>query len=112
MDKRGFELAIGTVVLMILGVTVLIFLTGFFILGSEDFMSKIRGYFSYSNIDSVQQSCEILINSGQKSGFCCDSKNVRYYKNGEKAEEELTCSELVDLGIISMPKMECGEIKC
>lgn len=110
-NKKGFQLAVNTVVIMILAIVVLLFLIGFFMLGSGSFMDKIKGYFSYSNVDSIRQGCEVLVNSGQINSFCCDVKTVRYYDDG-KQEGELSCKEMVDLEIIELNELDCSEVDC
>ncbi len=112
MDKRGFELAVGTVVIMILAIAVLLFLISFFVMGSGDFLSKIKGYFSYSNLDSVKQSCDVLADSGQEHNFCCDAKTVRYYESGEKIEDEMSCGEMAEKGIIKLNGINCETVDC
>lgn len=106
-NKRGFELVMNTAVVMILAVVVLLVLVGFFMMGSGDFMDKVGGYFSYSNVDSVVSGCNVLVDSGQSNAFCCDKKKVKYNEGGKK-EGEFSCSELVDKGFISGLK----EISC
>jgi len=105
-DKRGFELAISTMVIIILGLVVLIFLILFFTMGSGSFLEKMKSYFSYSNVDSFIQGCNVFVDSGQVNAYCCDSKKIRYMDDGEKVEEVLSCSELFDMGF------EIKELNC
>ena len=99
-----------TVVVMVLAIVVLLFLVGFFMMGSGDFMSKIQGYFSYSNVDSVVQGCNVLANSGGDYVFCCEKKEVKYYLDSEKMNDEMSCSEVVDEGIVDgrILFVDCG----
>jgi len=107
-DKRGFELVMNTAVVMILAIVVLLVLIGFFMIGSGDFMDKIRGYFSYSNVDSVVSGCNLLVDSGSVNAFCCEKKKVKYNEGGKK-EGEFSCSELIDKGFVSgLKKVSCS----
>ena len=112
-DKRGFELAINTVVILVLAITVLLFLVLFFTGAAGDFMGKIRSYFSYSNVDNVVESCNILSSTNSQYSFCCEKKSVKYYENGEKKDGKFSCNELTDRTFGSnIGKLNCGEVSC
>ncbi len=112
MDKKGFELAIGTVVIMILAAMLLLFFVLFFTAGSSDFIGKIKSYFSYSNIDSVVKGCNILVDSDSEYSYCCEKKDVKYYNEGEKAEGEFSCLELFEKNIGDVNELDCGGVGC
>jgi len=111
LDKKGFnrkglQMAISTVVVMILGIVVLTFLVMFFTMGAGGFLEAVKGYFSYSNVDSVVSSCDIFVDSGQVNSYCCDSREVKYVKDGEKLEGLFSCDELVDEGF-NVKELNC-----
>jgi len=112
MNKRGLELAINTIVILVLALAVLSFLVLFFAVGSGGFLSEIKGYFSYSNVDSVVSGCNIAVDSGRGYEYCCEKKDVKYYMNGEKVEGDFSCRELLNKSFISgLNDLEC-DIKC
>lgn len=112
MNKRGFELAISTIVIIIISLAVLTFLALSFTKAGETFMSSIKSYFSYSNVDSVIKRCNILVDSGSSYSYCCENVSVKYYKNGNKIEEMKNCNDLSELEIGNeINKMECN-INC
>jgi len=112
-NKRGFQLVWSTVVVMILAVLLLLFLISFFIFGSGDFMSEIKGYLSYSNVDSVVQGCNVFVSSGKSYDYCCERKVVKYHEDGEKKEGEMSCAEVFDTQIDdNLNEMSCEEVKC
>ena len=112
-DKKGFELAINTIVLLILGMMVLLFMVLFFTGTSETFVKKIRGYFSYSNVDDVISGCNIFVDSNQEHSYCCEKKDVKYMEGGEKKEGQFSCFELGDKSFgKNIKKLNCGETSC
>lgn len=96
MNKKGFELVWSSVVTIILAFMLLLFIILFFTNTSGSFVERIKSYFSYSNVDSVIDSCNLLSNSGSEYAFCCEKKQVKYYENGEKKKAEFSCGELVN----------------
>ncbi len=114
MNKRGFELVWSTVVIIVLALMLLLFIILFFTSSSGNFMEKIKSYFSYSNVDSVVQGCNIFVDSGSENSFCCEKKMVKYYAGGEKLEGEFSCGELVDKEFINnkINSMNCEGIIC
>ena len=90
MDKRGFELAINTIILIALGVLALIVIiivwasqSGYF----ADFLENIRGK---TNVDSLVTSCNSLVSQNSVYEYCCVKTDVRL----ENQELELSCQEL------------------
>jgi len=113
INKRGFELAISTVIALIIGILVLILLVLFLTTGFGDFGDTIKNYFSYSNVDRVTDSCNFLSGQNSQYSFCCEKQKVKYYANNSKAEEMLTCSELSKKGFVSkLNTIDCSEVKC
>ena len=94
MNKRGLELAIGTLVVIILGVLVLIailiiwnYQTGIF----SDFLRNISGK---TNVDSLVTGCNSLVTQQAVYEYCCVEKEAKYEQDGEIKKEKLTCDEL------------------
>lgn len=113
-DKRGFELAWSTIVIMILAFALLLIIIFFLTTSSGSFFDKIKGYFSYSNVDSVVEGCNFLGSSGASYSFCCEKKIVKYYENGNKKQGEFSCSELADMGFVNnkINKLSCAATSC
>jgi len=113
--KRGFQLTINTLVIMVLAMVLLIFLIMFFMKSSGGFVETIKGYFSYSNVDSVVNGCNILVDSGQEHAFCCEKKQVKYYLDGKKMDGEFSCGELIREGFVENridSGIDCGGVGC
>jgi len=114
MNKKGFEMIWSTVVVIVLALMLLLFIMLFFTSSSGNFIEKIKSYFSYSNVDSVIQGCNIFVDSGSENSFCCEKKQVKYYSGGEKLEGEFSCNELVDEDFINgkINELNCAGITC
>lgn len=113
-NKRGLELVWNSFVVMILAIVVLLVLIGFFMMSSSNFMEKIKGYFSYSNVDEVVSGCNSFSQTNALYSFCCEKKEVKYYLDGEKKSGEFSCYELSlesfsDNRIINVG---CAEVSC
>lgn len=113
MNKRGFELTISTLILMILGAVLLAVLIIFFTMGSTAFMDTISGFFSYSNVDPVVSSCNVFAASEKVYNYCCEKNKVKYYVNGTKSSEFFSCNELLNQSFVTnLKEMNCREISC
>ncbi len=113
MEKRGFELAINTLILMILGVLLLAILIVFFTMGSSNFMDSIKMYFSYSNVDSVVTSCNLFADSNVVYRYCCEQNKVKYYVNGSKMSGDFTCHGMLNESFANnLKEMNCDGASC
>ena len=81
-NKKAFELAISTLVIIILGVMVLIALTLAFTGGFKKFWNVILGY-SGSDIDNLNKICKTQCDLDNKNSFCCEKKDL--------GKEKITC---------------------
>ncbi len=113
-NKKALELAINTIIILVLAIVVLLFLFLFFTNAGEDFLGKIKSYSSYSNIDNLVESCNILSQTNQEYNFCCERKIVKYYENEKRVEQELNCKELSNKDFINnrIKSLDCGDISC
>jgi len=86
-DKKGFQLAISTLVIIVISVMVLIVLIIGFTTGWNNFWMTISNFIGGTSIKSAQQSCMIACNNGEDFDYCCIERTVRF--SGEK--EEIFC---------------------
>ncbi len=96
MDKKGLELTVNTLIIIVLAVLLLIALlvilnrqTGIF----SDFINNLMGK---TNVDAVVASCNSLASQNAAYEYCCAEKKVKYKLDGKILEEELTCNALSD----------------
>lgn len=97
-NKKGLQLSLETILLMILVVFAVSMLFLFFSGNFKGLFDRITDFGGHSNVDSVIASCNLLVNSELTYSFCCEKKEVRYEKEegGEQVDktEEYTCDEL------------------
>ena len=91
-NKKGFEMAIGTVVIMVLAIALLVAL--FFLLKTQFgfFNDNLNVVQSKSNVDAVVNSCNSLVIGEQAYSYCCEKKDIQTGNDDE--EFKLTCNEL------------------
>ena len=100
-NKKGAEMAIGTLVVIVLAVIVLVVVALGFGTGWGNLWSKMTGFFSPTNVDSSRQACTYACTTQAKYDYCCGVKDVKFVK-GEDAKRE-TCTSLGE---------SCGEFTC
>ena len=76
-DKRGLEMAISTIILIILAVILLIAIIFLFSKASLGFKDKISIYFTSSNVDSVIENCNSLAGQEMNYEYCCINKTIK-----------------------------------
>jgi len=77
MKKRGQELSIGTLILIVLGIVVLVLLILGFSLGWQNLWERIGIFTGGSSIESVVAACKISASTGSSASFCSDFKKIR-----------------------------------
>lgn len=111
-NKKALELAINTIVILVLAILLLAFLVLFFTETGKNFLGKTRGYTSEVNVDEVVKGCNILADTNKEYSYCCEKKGVIYYKEGEKIEKQSSCLELGKLDIGNKIKELNCNIEC
>ena len=118
-NKKGMQLTLETILLLILMVAAVIMLSLFFTQSSNKFFGKIKAYFVQTNVDSIIEGCNVLSSTESSYAFCCEIKDVKYYETDEagkqtNAKGDFTCGELVEKNFINskINSLECGEISC
>ncbi len=87
--KKGFELAISTLVvialaIILIGVLILAFTGGF-----SKFWSTLKGYF-VSDVQNSIKACETACTAGMNYDYCCRQRDADF-GNGK---ENITCEDL------------------
>jgi hypothetical protein len=83
MNSRGFDIAITTIILIIVGVAVLVGLVFFIKNGFSFFKSGTDPILETQNLEATRQACELVCRSGNEIAFCCQSIKMN--------DEELYC---------------------
>ncbi len=100
MDKKGFELAISTFVIFIMGLAVLIGLILFLRGGFENLESGTAPFLETAEGTMIKESCELLCISRDKIGYCCkkfdyNESNLSCEDSRLEVECNLDCTEFV-----------------
>ncbi len=113
-DKKGAEFTISTLVIIVLAIIVLVVLALGFGTGWSNLWSKITGYFSPVNVDSISQACSYACTTQAKFDYCCRVREVRFDKDQEP--KLITCNkdqEILSLDCdLSCDKETCGDLVC
>jgi len=87
MNKRGQDLSIGTLILIVLGIIVLVLLILGFSLGWSNLWEKINIFKGGSSIGDIANACKIAVASQDVYSYCQDFKKIKI--NGQT--EYLNC---------------------
>ena len=79
VNNRGQQMTLGTIIAIVLGIAVLVFLIFGFSTGWNNMWSKITELGGGSaNVDDVVRGCEVACASQSKDAYCDKSRTVRF----------------------------------
>lgn len=91
-EKKGSEMTIGTLVIIVLAVVLLVVLIVGFTMGWKGLWDKISNWTGGgSNVDAVTQACQMACTQNAEFEYCCKVREVRYSDNEKKQQ---TCNSL------------------
>ena len=99
-DKRGLQLAISTLILMILGILVLIGWISILIMGGGDFKDQI-GVILGSDAARAKKNCGLQCELDNSYDFCCEEKLIK--------DEKYTCQDDI---LKTDCTMDCPAVRC
>ena len=88
-NKRGQELSITTLILIIIGIVVLVLVIAGFTVGFGNLRERLGFIAGGSTVDSFAESCRISVATNAEFSFCLDFKRVRF----ESGAELLNCQD-------------------
>ncbi len=112
MKERGMEMAVTTVIMIILSIAVLTILV-IFVNSQTGFLSRwFKGYEGGSNVDVVVSSCNNLVATESVYSYCCEVKEV-VLGDGEDVSER-TCDEAREYAWSAgrIKELDCGGVVC
>ncbi len=74
--KRGAELTIGTLVIIVLAIVVLVVLIAGFTTGWSRLWGNISAFFGGSNTDTIVKACDVACTTQGKNAFCTEQRTV------------------------------------
>ncbi len=84
MNKKGQNLTLGTIILIVLGIAVLVLLIFGFSTGWNNMWSKITNLGGgESNVATIKQSCVLACSIENKEGFCDQLRIVKYHNSSD-----------------------------
>ncbi|MBM3233062.1 hypothetical protein FJZ18_02760 [Candidatus Pacearchaeota archaeon] len=101
MNRRGQELSVGTLILIVLGIVLLVLLILGFSLGWSNLWEKINIFSSTTSLESIAQKCSLAVTSGSLLSYCESFTQITFegkkqYVNCEypklNLDKTLTCS--------------------
>ncbi|MFA5061255.1 MAG: hypothetical protein WC494_02990 [Candidatus Pacearchaeota archaeon] len=93
-DKKGQELTLGTIILIVLGVVVLIFLIYGFSTGWGNLWQRVTGLGGGKvNVDTIRTACVLACEQGNSYAFCTQERSVVFNEKDDAITT--TCNELV-----------------
>ncbi len=114
MNKRGQEMQIGTIIAIVLGIAVLVFLIFGFSQGWNNLWERVTLFGGGdNNVDTIVQACALKCSTGDKYGFCEEKMTVRL----EFGLSVGSCHDLIDpvdfkKGDTLTPGIEVGVDSC
>jgi len=85
MNDRGFDVAITTIILIIIGVAVLIGLVFFIKGGFSFFKTGTDPLLKTQSMEASRQACELVCRSENEISFCCQSVKMN--------DQEIYCTD-------------------
>ena len=111
MKKRGLEMAVTTVIMIILSIAVLTILV-VFVNSQTGFLSRWFGtYESESNVDLVVSACNSLVAVDSVYSYCCEEKEI-VLADGDVLRQtcNVSCGEDWSGGRID--ELSCAGVEC
>ena len=110
MNKKGAELAIGTIVLIILALVVLVVVIYGFTVGWGNLFQNLIGYGGGQvNVQTIVSSCQVSCSTQSVYDYCSKRRNVVFEEKGKG--ELFTCEQLARRtpGVgLSCDSIDCG----
>ena len=111
-NKKGAEMTIGTIIIIVLALVVLVILVSGFTTGWTNLWEKITAFGGGKvNVQSVVQSCQLACTTGSRYDYCELSRDVTFDETGDANVDNRggwRCAQLEFKGT----GLECPAIKC
>ena len=109
MNKKGAEMAIGTIVIIILALVVLVVIIYGFTVGWGNLFQNILGFGGGQvNVQTIVSSCQVSCSTQSVYDFCSKRRNVVFEEKGKG--ELFTCEQLAKR--IPSVGLSCDNIDC
>jgi len=111
-DKRGMEMAVTTVIMIVLSISILTVLLLFWNSQTGVFSRFAKTYNTESNVDAFVGNCNSLLGRESYYAFCCEGRDAYFGK--DVAPLKTTCGEAVDLEWAGgrIESYDCSTVGC
>ena len=75
-NKKGQQMTLGTIIAIVLGIAVLVFLIFGFSTGWSGLWDRVTQFGGESNVDTVAQACALKCSTGDKFAFCTEDRTL------------------------------------
>lgn len=90
LNKKGQDLSIGTLILIVLGIVVLVLLILGFSMGWDNLWEKINIFGGTSSIGDVVTACKLAVTSQDTYTFCQKTWTIKQDRNGDGKADKFT----------------------
>lgn len=97
MDKKGAEMTIGTIIIIILALVVLVVIIYGFTTGWGNLWQKITGFSPKANIQTNVQACQVACASEAKADYCKMRKI--YSTDTDKTGRDMSCKDIENANV-------------
>lgn len=113
-NKKGFEMTISTIILMILGIALLVALLIMFVYQAGIFNKSVKSQNTETTVDSFISNCNGLLDGDLAYSYCCDKREVKFMSNEVLDKKELSCKEAQGYNWSSgrLDGFDCSNIVC
>lgn len=94
-DKRGVQLAISTIILLVIGLIVLIGIVSILVMGWDDFSTAIKAAFG-DDLSKAKRNCIVACAAGNAETYCADVEvgTTTYTDCNDAAINPVDCDDL------------------
>ncbi len=94
VDKKGQQMTLGTIIAIVLGIVVLVFLIFGFSTGWSSMWDRVTGQTTGSNVKLVIADCANDCKMEEQSSWCNEKKSLRFFDDeGKTVKVEGNCLE-------------------
>jgi len=109
--KKGQEITLGTIILIVLGIAVLVFLIFGFSTGWSNFWGRVNPFASGTNMEQVKLACDTACQQDNAQVYCVHKTNLKYTDiNGKNQQISVTCDDIRNGDLNGIVKLDACSI--
>jgi len=93
MNRKGFEMTITTIIIMILSIALLAILLFMLVYQAGFFSKSLKSQNGESTVDSFVSNCNSLLETESSYSYCCDKEEVKFVSENKTETVEISCGE-------------------